>query len=122
VEPVSGGAAAVERRGAFGPGGWSDRGRGKGVSARPSVEAPSTKTLHRRALAQLEAADRRPDRGDEYLEDDDSDLGTIVYHLRVLEAAGVIETADPPALGVVLGGDNAGEAVRRLGIADGRKP
>jgi DNA-binding transcriptional ArsR family regulator len=58
----------------------------------------------------------------EYLEDDGSDLGTIVYHLRVLEAAGVVRTAAPPAPGVVLGGENAGEAVRRLGIADGRDP
>jgi hypothetical protein len=59
---------------------------------------------------------------DEYLEDDGGDLGTVVYHLRVLEAAEVVKAADAPASGVVLGGDNAGEAVRRLGLARGREP
>lgn len=57
---------------------------------------------------------------DEYL-DDGGDLGTIVYHLRVLEGAEVVKAADPPALGVVLGGNNAGEAVQRLGLAHGRE-
>jgi hypothetical protein len=69
---------------------------------------------------------------DEYLDDEHSDLGTIVYHLRVLERVGVVEAADlpggpgtgpsSPVRGLVLGGENAGEAVRRLGIADGRDP
>jgi DNA-binding transcriptional ArsR family regulator len=70
--------------------------------------------------------------GDEYLDEDRSDMATIAYHLRVLEREGVVRAADPPAgpdaelaspaRGVVLGGENAGEAVRRLGFADGRDP
>lgn len=70
---------------------------------------------------------------DQYLEGDHHGLATIAYHLRQLERAEVVEAADLPAgsedeepgsaaRGVVLGGDNAGEAVRRLGIADGRDP
>lgn len=65
---------------------------------------------------------------DEYLDDEQADLGTIAYHLRVLERVRVVEAADLPAgptspvRGVVLGGENASEAVRRLGIADGRDP
>lgn len=69
---------------------------------------------------------------DEYLDDEQADLGTIVYHLRVLERAGVVEAADlqggpaggpaSPVRRVVLGGENAGETVRRLGLADGRDP
>lgn len=66
------------------------------------------------------------------LDDGRADPGTIIYHLRVLERVGVVEEADLPAgadgalasaaRGVVLGGENAGEAVRRLGIADRRDP
>lgn len=68
---------------------------------------------------------------DEYLDDDQSGLVTIVYHLRVLERVGVVEAAELPAdpdgalqspRGVVLGGENAAAAVRRLRIADGREP
>lgn len=60
---------------------------------------------------------------DEYLENEEKNpLGMVVYHLRVLEAAEVVKAADPPKLGVVLGGDNAGEAVRRLGLAPGGEP
>jgi hypothetical protein len=69
---------------------------------------------------------------DEYLDGEPTDLGTIVYDLGILEQVSVVELADPPdgegtdlsspVRGVALGGDNAGEAVRRLEIADGRDP
>lgn len=58
---------------------------------------------------------------DEYLDNEENNpLGTVVYHLRVLEAAEVVKAADPPKLGVVLdGAANADEAVRRLGLSPG---
>lgn len=66
---------------------------------------------------------------EEYLDDDQCDLPAIVYHLIVLEDAGVVvedsgRDSDPASAGrsVVLGGENAGDAVRRLGLADGRDP
>lgn len=54
-----------------------------------------------------------------------STLAEVSYHLLVLEGAGVVELAaqSPPAIGsvarraCVVGGPNASEAVRRLGLA-----
>jgi hypothetical protein len=53
--------------------------------------------------------------------DDGTSLGTISYHVRVLERDGVVEVS--PAAGeesiersVVLAGPNCAEAVRRLGL------
>lgn len=55
---------------------------------------------------------------DEYLEGD-TDWATVAYHLWVLESAGVVRRAEPPAPRVVLGGGNAVEAIRRLGLGRG---
>jgi DNA-binding transcriptional ArsR family regulator len=58
---------------------------------------------------------------DEY--DDKAEMKDVEYHLRQLEGAGVVEVArvEDGAAYFVLGGANASEAVRRLGLsASGR--
>lgn len=60
---------------------------------------------------------------DEYLDDEENNpLGTVAYHLGVLKAAEVVKVAEPPVPGFVLGGDNASEAIRRLGLTRGGEP
>ena len=46
----------------------------------------------------------------------DVTLGTVSYHLRTLDKAGVTEAEEPARRGYVVGGENAAEAVRRLNL------